>query len=337
MVRGQDATREQGVYDRHGAAAPDPGRGRPDRLRGAPEGQGHRPQSGHFTLIDATSHPQRALRPSSHRPRAARSSSPAPGASLTSPLSTAPLSGEPPREESGKPPVEEPAEEPPTEEPSGYAATGRWTVLEDAAAARSVHAVLLQNGKLLIMAGLGQRPAWHSRPAASSSYLYDPVANTWQELETPKDVFCSGHVQLADGNVLILGGTSEYPPEPKPGEYPSTKYKGENASWIFNIHNDKYENVPYNEARPQQLSRTGAAAGGRLVPERDRARQRRRDLLRRARTSRAKATPRPTTTPTPPTKAPTATWPASGLGSAAATAADLRLVLGRVPLDDPHC
>ncbi|MGH2854324.1 MAG: galactose oxidase-like domain-containing protein, partial [Solirubrobacteraceae bacterium] len=98
------------------------------------------------------------------------------------------------------------------------------------------------------------------------SYLYDPVANTWKELETPKDVFCSGHVQLADGNVLILGGTSEYPPEPKPGEYPSTKYKGENTSWIFNIHNDKYESVPYDSAHPNNSSEPGPLLGGEWYP-----------------------------------------------------------------------
>jgi hypothetical protein len=222
-------------------------------------------QSRRFTLIDATAHPQ-ALAPVIPPTKGGAQSSPAPGASLAGPLSTAPLaSGEPPREEAGQPPSEEPAKEPPAEEPSGYAATGRWTVLEDAAAARSVHAVLLQNGKLLIMAGSGNDPMAF-KAGSFKSYLYDPVANTWKELETPKDVFCSGHVQLADGNVLILGGTSEYPPEPKPGEYPSTKYKGENASWIFNIHNDKYEDVPYDEAHPNNPAEPGPLLGGEWYP-----------------------------------------------------------------------
>ncbi len=190
-----------------------------------------------FTLIDATAHPQ-ALAPVTAA---------APGKPVSSPVVA-------PHEQS-----------PPVEEPSGYAKTGRWTVLEDGAEARSVHAVLLQNGKLLIMAGSGNNPMAF-KAGSFKSYLYDPVAYTWKELETPKDVFCSGHVQLADGNVLILGGTSEYPPEPKPGEYPSTRYKGENASWIFNIHDDKYENVPYDTAAPHNPSEPGPLLGGEWYP-----------------------------------------------------------------------
>ncbi len=211
-------------------------------------------RSGRFTLIDATSHPQ-ALAPVISPATGGSQGSPATGVSFSGPISTTPILGE-----------KSPAEEPPAEEkPSGYAATGRWTVLEDAAEARSVHAVLLQNGKLLIMAGSGNDPMAF-KAGSFKSYLYDPLANTWKELETPKDVFCSGHVQLADGNVLILGGTSEYPPEPKPGEYPSTRYKGENASWIFNIHNDKYEDVPYDSEHPNNPSEPGPLLGGEWYP-----------------------------------------------------------------------
>jgi hypothetical protein len=211
-------------------------------------------RSAHFTLIDATSHPQ-AIAPVS-KPGGSGTQSAGTGTALAGPLSTAPLvSG------SG----EEPAKPTAEEESSGYAAAGKWTVLADAAEARSVHAVLLQNGKLLIMAGSGNNPMAFEK-GKFKSYLYDPVANTWKELATPKDVFCSGHVQLADGNVLILGGTSAYPPEPKAGEYPSTEYKGENDSWIFNIHDDKYEQVPYDEAEPHNASEPGPLLGGEWYP-----------------------------------------------------------------------
>jgi hypothetical protein len=98
------------------------------------------------------------------------------------------------------------------------------------------------------------------------SYIYDPVANIWKELKTPKDVFCSGHVQLPDGNVLILGGTSGYPPSPKPGEYPSTVYKGENMSWIFNIRSEEYEQVPYDESKPNNPNEPGPLLSGTWYP-----------------------------------------------------------------------
>ena len=164
--------------------------------------------------------------------------------------------------------------------PATPANPGQWHVLEDVEQARTVHSVLLQNGKLLLMAGSGN-DRMEFEAGRFRSFIYDPVANTWKELTTPKDVFCSGHVQLADGNVLILGGTSEYPPPTKPGEEPSTKYKGENASWIFNIRTEAYEEVPWNKASPNQPKEPGPAAERRLVPERDRARKRQRHLLRR--------------------------------------------------------
>ena len=104
--------------------------------------------------------------------------------------------------------------------PATPANPGQWHVLEDVEQARTVHSVLLQNGKLLLMAGSGN-DRMEFEAGRFRSFIYDPVANTWKELTTPKDVFCSGHVQLADGNVLILGGTSEYPPPPNPGKSPA--------------------------------------------------------------------------------------------------------------------
>jgi hypothetical protein len=151
------------------------------------------------------------------------------------------------------------------ETPAAPAGPGRWHVLEDVEQARTVHSVLLQNGKLLLMAGSGNS-RMEFEAGKFRSFIYDPVANTWKELKTPKDVFCSGHVQLADGNVLILGGTSAYPPPTKPGEEPSTKYKGENDSWIFNIRNETYEEVPWDVAHPNQPSEPGPLLSGVWYP-----------------------------------------------------------------------
>jgi hypothetical protein len=181
------------------------------------------------------------------------------------PITTSPVTNPPAQ----TPPAESnpPIETPPTESPpSPYASTGRWTIRNEGVDhARSVHAVLLQNGKLLIMAGSGNSRMEFEK-GSFKSYTYDPVAETWKELVTPKDVFCSGHVQLANGNVLILGGTSEYPAPPKPGELPSTKYKGENMSWIFNIRTEKYEQVKYDEADPNNPAEPGPLLSGTWYP-----------------------------------------------------------------------
>ncbi len=89
-------------------------------------------------------------------------------------------------------------------------AAGRWTVLPTPAPVRSIHAILLQTGKVLLMAGSGNDPM-SFEAGTFRSYLYDPVKHTFESITTPKDVFCTEHVQLANGNVLVIGGTSGYP------------------------------------------------------------------------------------------------------------------------------
>jgi galactose oxidase-like protein len=160
-------------------------------------------------------------------------------------------------------PLELSLPEGPSTEP--LSVTGRWTVREGVDHARTVHAVLLQNGKLLLMAGSGNS-RMEFDAGCFRSYVYNPVANTWREIPTPTDLFCAGHVQLANGNVLILGGTKAYPAPPKPGEYPSTVYEGENASWIFNIQTETYEKVPYDKLAPHQPKEPGPLLNGAWYP-----------------------------------------------------------------------
>ena len=187
---------------------------------------------------------------------------------------------------------------PPTEkkttyvEPSGEPSkVGRWTVREGVENARTIHAVLLQNGKLLLMAGSGNDRMEFAR-GCFRSYIYNPDANTWKEIKTPKDVFCAGHVQLANGNVLIVGGTKAYPPAPKnPGEFPSTVYEGENTSWIFNIRTEQYEKVKYDEADPNNSNEPGPLLNGARYPSATEARRRRCHLLRRAERGRQRRHP----------------------------------------------
>ena len=160
-------------------------------------------------------------------------------------------------------PSEQSLPEAPSTEP--LSVTGKWTVRAGTDHARTVHAVLLQNGKLLLMAGSGNS-RMEFEAGCFRSYVYNPVANTWKELQTPSDLFCGGHVQLADGNVLFVGGTKGYPPPPKPGEYPSTVYKGANASWIFNIKTEGFEKVPYDELEPHQPKEPGPLLSGAWYP-----------------------------------------------------------------------
>ena len=71
-----------------------------------------------------------------------------------------------------------------------------------------------------------------------TSAVYDPRNGTFQQIPTPSDMFCSGHVQLPDGRILILGGNKAYPAADG-----SHGYEGLNTSYIFNPDTDTYQQV----------------------------------------------------------------------------------------------
>ncbi len=147
-----------------------------------------------------------------------------------------------------------------------YDKVGQWEVLPGfGEGARTVHTVLLQNGRLLLMAGSGNNRTF-ALEKRWYSYVYDPLTKAAKEIPTPYDLFCAGHVQLSNGNVLILGGTKEYPPEPGPGEFPSTVYKGENQSYIFNVKEEKYEPVNWNKSEPHNAGEPGPLLNGAWYP-----------------------------------------------------------------------
>ena len=58
--------------------------------------------------------------------------------------------------------------------------------------------------------------------------MYNPVKGTFQVIPTPDDFFCAGHVQLPNGDILILGGNKAYP-----NAAGTVGYEGLNTSYIF--------------------------------------------------------------------------------------------------------
>ena len=73
----------------------------------------------------------------------------------------------------------------------------------------AVHAVMLNTGKVLIMAGSGNNLG-NFNAGRFESVVYNPANDTFKKIKTPYDMFCSGHFILPDGNVLIAGGTTRY-------------------------------------------------------------------------------------------------------------------------------
>jgi hypothetical protein len=88
---------------------------------------------------------------------------------------------------------------------------GRWTTCQLPEGFNPVHASVLPDGTVLLMAGSGNDPA-DLAAGRFQSYLFAPDTCAATRLPTPGDLFCAGHAMLPNGNILVAGGTKRYDP-----------------------------------------------------------------------------------------------------------------------------
>lgn len=112
-------------------------------------------------------------------------------------------------------------------------ADGRWDVLPTQNPVRSMHSVVLNNGKVLLIAGSGNSEEQFDAGTFTSA-VYDPANGSYKIVPTPKDMFCAGHVQLQDGRVLVMSGNKAYPVVGGHG------YEGFKDSYIFDPATETY-------------------------------------------------------------------------------------------------
>ncbi|MDQ0118033.1 hypothetical protein J2T22_001210 [Pseudarthrobacter defluvii] len=117
---------------------------------------------------------------------------------------------------------------------TGLAASGRWTT-PASMPGRAMHATLLRDGRILLIAGSGNDWEGQFLPGTFETHIWNPTTNTFTSVPTPADMFCSGHVTLPDGKILVQGGTSAYAGTPE-----SVSYKGLKSSYIFDPATDTY-------------------------------------------------------------------------------------------------
>lgn len=95
---------------------------------------------------------------------------------------------------------------------------GHWQLIELPKEFRlnTIHAATLPSGKVLLVAGSGNNQDAFNRYRNEGSIkvlktvVLDPETMQVKAIDTPNDLFCSGHTFLQGGNLLVAGGTSGY-------------------------------------------------------------------------------------------------------------------------------
>ncbi|QXE34990.1 DUF1929 domain-containing protein [Streptomyces sp. GMY02] len=111
---------------------------------------------------------------------------------------------------------------------------GRWEVLPTENPVRSMHSVVLHNGKVLLIAGSGNNTDMFEAGTFTSA-VYDPEDGSYRTVPTPDDMFCAGHVQLSDGRVLVMSGNKGYPSADG-----TVGYQGYKDSYVFDPVSETY-------------------------------------------------------------------------------------------------
>ena len=118
---------------------------------------------------------------------------------------------------------------------------GQWSTLPYPMPINPIHAALLSNGKVLVVAGSGNCPPSQSGcptgppygpPNNSGALLWDPVSGAITQFSVSWDMFCNGMVLLPDGRVLIDGGTIQYDP-----------FQGQAQAAVFDPATNTFANV----------------------------------------------------------------------------------------------
>ena len=95
--------------------------------------------------------------------------------------------------------------------PAYKAQYGHWDTIEVPPDNRvnAIHAVLMSDGKVLLIAGSGNKEDMFATKALKSM-VYDPTTGQSKMIPVPDDMFCGGQTVLPDGKVLFAGGTQRY-------------------------------------------------------------------------------------------------------------------------------
>lgn len=115
---------------------------------------------------------------------------------------------------------------------------GTWETNATPSPVRAIHVAVLQTGKVLLVAGSGNNVDAFKAGEFKTS-IWDPTTNTFTSVATPWDAFCAGHAQLADGRLLVAGGTNGYE-----SAQTNNTFSGSRKAYAFNPETSTYDALP---------------------------------------------------------------------------------------------
>ncbi len=120
---------------------------------------------------------------------------------------------------------------------------GRWELAPHRFRNLPVHTALLHTGKVLAFGGTGNDPVNFGHPRDAE--LFDPADGSITAVSQPLggDVFCSGHTLMADGQLLVAGGTYRYD-NPLFGKVSFPPFRGLDQSYLFDPATESWRRGP---------------------------------------------------------------------------------------------
>jgi hypothetical protein len=132
---------------------------------------------------------------------------------------------------------------------------GQWEVLEHNSEIIAIHAALLRTGQVVYFSGSEHDRKQHNTKKFNHTRLWDPLTGIVETVGSPQyDLFCCGHSFLADGTLLVGGGTEKYGPS----------YKGLRNTSIFD--SALLPQNPWIAASLMKTQRGKTTGGGRWYP-----------------------------------------------------------------------
>lgn len=126
---------------------------------------------------------------------------------------------------------------------TNYAQTGMWEPVQYKFKNLPVHTALLHTGQVLAFGGSGNDPKnlFNPHPAELWDYRDGSLTSIDQRLDG--DLFCAGHTFLADGRLLVAGGTYNY--DSKVFDLiPLPPFSGLEQSYVFHPDLKQWERLP---------------------------------------------------------------------------------------------